>query len=523
MDRRTFAKATLGLAGLSALPRTATAQGTAATAGQAPRRGGEMVIALVQPPPSLDAHVTSAQAARNVTLHLYETLYARDENAKPVPELAEEARISGDGRTYVFPIRQGVRFHNGKALDAQDVVASLERYRKVGASATLLSAVDTVQATGPHEVTVTLKQVQSTFLDNLSSPRAPIAIYTAAEAAKPANQAEPIGTGPYRFVEYKPDSHVRIARYDGYSPNPRATGRDGLAGRKEVFLDAVTFRFMPEAGARNAAFEAGDVHMVEMLDGPAAKRLGGLRGTAIHRVIPFGFHLIKFNHANGPCANPDFRRAVQAALDLEEVMAVGFPDIYQMDGSLVYPGSPFHLADGTARYNKPDPSAAKALLAKSGYKGEKLVFITDPLRADQDTATLLQERLKELGIAIDVQVADWPTVSRIGFTPTGWHFWTHGFGIEPFEGPASVMAPWVGGTSQQRKDETIDRLYAALNAELDEGKRARLFAEFQTHFYDQAVAIKAGNYGLFQAATTRLRNFVPYRIPRMWGVWLDPA
>src|SRR5215204_3278484 len=152
----------------------------------AQKTGGDVVIAMVQAPPSIDAHVTSAQAARNITLHIYETLYARNENAKPVPELAEGVKISEDGKTYVFPIRKGVKFHNGKDLDANDVVASLERYRKVGASAALLNAVDTIRATNSHEVTIALTETQSIFLDNLSSPRAPIAIYPAEEAAKPA-------------------------------------------------------------------------------------------------------------------------------------------------------------------------------------------------------------------------------------------------------------------------------------------------------------------------------------------------
>ncbi len=236
----------------------------------AQKKAGDVVIAIAQAPPSLDAHVTSAQAARNVTLHIYETLYARDENAKPVPELAEGVKISEDGKTYVFSIRKGVKFHNGKELTAEDVVASLERYRKVGASATLLGAIDQIKATGPSEVAITLKTIQSTFLDNLSSPRAPIAIYPADEAAKPANQINFIGTGPFRFVEYKPDSHVKLARFDGYVPNPKGTGRDGFAGKKEVFLDSVTFRFMPEAGARTAALEAGEIHLLEQVDGPTA-------------------------------------------------------------------------------------------------------------------------------------------------------------------------------------------------------------------------------------------------------------
>lgn len=489
----------------------------------AQRKGGDVVIAIGQAPPSLDAHVTSAQAARNVNLHIYETLYARDENAKPVPELAAGVKVSEDGKTYVFAIRTGVTFHNGKTLDANDVAASLERYRKVGASAALLAAIDTIKASGPNEVTVTLKQVQSTFLDNLSSPRAPIAIYPAEEAAKPANQINFIGTGPFRFVEYRPDSHVKLARYDAYVANPNATGRDGFAGKKEVFIDTVTFRFMPEAGARNAAFEAGEVHLVETMDGPTAKRVEAMKDRfTVYKVLPFSMQVIKFNHAQAPGDDVNFRRAVQSALDMEEILEIAHTDIYQTDGAWMYPGSPFHVSNGLQAYNKPDLAAAKQHLAKSKYKGEKLTFIVDNLRSSVDTATIVQQRMKEVGVNIELSVADWPTVSKIGFTPQGWHFWTHGFGIEAFEGPASVISPWVNGISQGRKDETIDGLAAALNAEMDEGKRKALFAQFQTHMYEQAVAVKAGNYGLFQVATAKLKNFAPYRIPRMWGVNLEP-
>jgi peptide/nickel transport system substrate-binding protein len=488
---------------------------------QSQSKGGDVVIAIVQAPPSLDAHVSSAQAARNINLHIYETLYARDENARAVPELAEGATISADGKTYVFPIRKGVKFHNGKELDANDVVASLERYRKLGASAQLLSAIDSVRASGPNQVTITLKQVQSIFLDNLSSPRAPIAIYPAEEAAKPAGQINFIGTGPFRFVEYKPDSHVRLARYDGYSQNPQGKGRDGFAGKKEVFIDTVTFRFMPEAGARNSAFEAGEVHLVETVDGPTAQRLQASKDRfVIYKVLPFSMQVIKFNHAQAPGDDLNFRRAVQSALDMEEILAIAYPDIYQMDGAWLYPGSPFHVSAGTQSYNKPDLAAAKQHLAKSTYKGQKLVFIVDNLRANTDAATVFQERLREIGVNVEISVADWPTVSKVGFTDQGWNFWTHGFGIEPYEGPASVMSPWVDGTSQRKKDETIDQLATALSAEMDEGKRKELFARFQSHMYEQAVALKVGNYGLFQAATAKLKNFTPYRIPRMWGVTL---
>ena len=90
----------------------------------AQKAGGDVVITMVQAPPSLDAHVSSAQVARNVNLHMFETLYARDESAKPVPDLATGVDISADGLTYVFSLRDGVKFHNGATLDANDVVLS---------------------------------------------------------------------------------------------------------------------------------------------------------------------------------------------------------------------------------------------------------------------------------------------------------------------------------------------------------------------------------------------------------------
>ena len=126
----------------------------------AQKKGGDVIIAMQAAPPSLDPHVTSAQVARNINLHVFETLYARDENARPVPDLAEGVTVSPDGLTYVFTLRRGVKFHNGKEMGPADVVASLERYRKVGASASLIGAIDTVAATGPNQVTVKLKSVR---------------------------------------------------------------------------------------------------------------------------------------------------------------------------------------------------------------------------------------------------------------------------------------------------------------------------------------------------------------------------
>ncbi len=491
----------------------------AITPAVAQKKGGDVVIAMTQAPPSLDPHATSAQVARNVNLHMFETLYARDENARPVPDLAEGVAVSPDGLTYVFTLRRGVKFHNGKDMGSADVVASLERYRKAGASASLMGAIDSVAATGANQVTVKLKTVQSTFLGNLSSPRAPIAVMPAEEAAKEMGKASPIGTGPFRFVEYKPDSHVKIARFDDYKPNPAYTARDGFAGAKIAYLDSVTFRFMPESGARDAALATGQVQFNETSDGSTAKRLKGNANFQVIPVLPFALQVIKFNHALPPASDVNFRRAVAMAVDPEEVMATAFPDIYKMDTSWVYGGSAYHTS---RKAPKIDLAGARAALAKSGYKGEALTFIVDNTRPNVDTATVFQQQMAQIGVKVELKVADWPTVSKVGLgSDQGWNFWTHGLGIEPFEGPASVMSAWVKGAAQRRADPVIDSLFEKINGEMNLEAQKKLFADFENRMSEEAIALNLGDYGLFQIASAKLKNFKPYRIPRMWGVWLE--
>src|SRR3954451_18975296 len=132
--RQTF---NTGLLAASALPLPAIAQ----SVGSGGRRGGEVILAQQAQPPSLDAQTTSAQAARNITLHVYESLFTRDEGSSPKPELAEGVDIAADGLTYTFTLRAGVKFHNGKTMTSADARASMERYAKVGASGDALKAV----------------------------------------------------------------------------------------------------------------------------------------------------------------------------------------------------------------------------------------------------------------------------------------------------------------------------------------------------------------------------------------------
>ena len=136
-------------------------------------QGGEMIIAQGSNPPSLDSMTTSSEASRNINMNIYESLVTIDENVNPIPQLAKSIEASDDLMTYVFPLRQGVKFHNGKEMTARDVKASLERYRKHGATRGMLDKVKDIEITGDYEVTFHMLEATPTFIEGFSSPRAP--------------------------------------------------------------------------------------------------------------------------------------------------------------------------------------------------------------------------------------------------------------------------------------------------------------------------------------------------------------
>lgn len=489
----------------------------------AQRRGGDVVVAQQAQPPTLDAQTTTAQASRNISLHIYETLFARDEAGTPIPDLAEGVDIAPDGLTYRFPLRRGVKFHDGSEMTSADVKASLERYGKVGGSAFIMKPVDAIETPDAATVMVRLKNVYPGFIEGISSPRAPCAIMPAAQAAKPANAPDNIGTGPFQFVEYRPDSHVKLRRFDGYAPNQNFASRDGFGGKKTAHFDTVTLRFMPEAGARTAALESGEVHVLEALAAPAAERLRTAKGSSqVFEMMPWSMQTLMLNNAAAPTNNPKVRQAIQAALDLEEIMAISTDGLYRLTHGWQHPGTPYFVGDvGKELYNLKDQGRAKQLLQGSGYKGEELVLLGDSsFKNHKDTVEVAAEQLKRIGMNVRLNIVDWPTASNMRTRPEGWHLWALMMGIEPYEGPYGVVGFFTGQNPVQiAPDPVLEAAQAKLTSSLKVEERLGAVRDFQKRMYDEAISIKVGDVGIYQAARSNVANYKPYRIPRMWDCW----
>jgi peptide/nickel transport system substrate-binding protein len=460
---RHLSTAALACVSVLALAQTAGAQQQF----QCARRGGDLIFALEARIPMLDQHVTGAAATRNVTMNIFDTLVARDENMNPLLNLAESVTPSDNNQVYTFRIRQGVTFHNGKTLTSADVLASFQRYQRVGFDRSILEPVDRMEAPDPNTFVIRLKEPRPTFLETLSSITVPIVIVPAENAQAPAQQLPMVGTGPFQFVEFVADSHARIRRFDGYRPDTRHQGIRGFAGYRQACVDTVTFRMMTEAGARTAALEAGEVHGVEDVPTASLRRLSANNNIRISRVENFALHITYPNMSQAPTDNLLVRQAIQAALNMEEIMEAASDGAYRLNPSFQFPGQAYYSDAGGTLYNQRNQARARQLLQQAGYRGERVILLTNREFPSMYNASLvMSEQLKAVGINAELRVLDWPAALALSQTNAGWNFfftfWSTVFAQGGAQSLRNLSSPGVHKPPNDQSDAQFMEHYNAI-------------------------------------------------------------
>ncbi|MDP2701552.1 MAG: ABC transporter substrate-binding protein, partial [Candidatus Rokubacteria bacterium] len=312
----------------------------AATAQEQPRMGGVLKAGMIGEPPTLDLHVTTAVITQQITWHVYETLYTYDKTMSPIPMLAEGHAVADNGRRYTITLRKGVRFHNGKEMTSADVVPSLQHWGKLATPGKAIwKNVEAIEAKGPYSVVIYLKEPSGSLLFALGSPNNGAAIYPkdilAAAGDLPVKGY--IGTGPYRFIEHKPDRHVRLARFKEYSA--RSEPPNGYGGKRTAYIDEIYFIPVPEASVRLAGAETGEYNFAQSIRQDQVDRVKGQPALEAQIVKPYGWITAVPNHKEGIMANRKVRQALLAVLDMEPIMSAGIGNkaFYRLDGALFYP------------------------------------------------------------------------------------------------------------------------------------------------------------------------------------------
>jgi peptide/nickel transport system substrate-binding protein len=490
---------------------------------RAQKRGGELVFAQEGTIPTLDMHFSTAVSTRNSAMNILETLVTRDVANKPVAELAESWQVSPDGLTYTFKLRTGIKFHHGKVMTSADALASWQRYARISMYRRALDGVAEMAAPDPATFVVKLKKPEPVFLDTISAFGVPIAIYPAELCDAPGGKIDMIGTGPFRFGEFVPDSHVLLRRFDDYQPDARSPGNNGFAGRKQVFVDSVRIRFVSEGNSRVTGLETGEFHVVEDIPPKAAQRLKDNKAVRVMPLQHWWLHACFINQANGPTDKLPVRRAIQAALDMEEIMAISTDDAYDLTPGLLFPNDAYYTDAGKEKYNINDPALAKKYLQEAGYAGEELVLVTNSsYQSMYNAAVVMSEQLRGIGMKVRLDVFDWATAIARREDRTTWNLWFTGQGTGPATGPFNALLELlppkpVGFVA----DPKLDAMFTEMVGLPTEAARKAAWAKWQAQVYDNVDFLKMGDFTKMQAVRASVRGFEPYRIPRFWNVSIE--
>ncbi|MFC5499690.1 ABC transporter substrate-binding protein [Caenimonas terrae] len=504
------------LAALAALGAAGTGIGAAHA------QGGKSALnlAMVAEPPTLDIMSTPADLVCIIMQHVYEPLFTFDAKGALVPMLAESMpKISADGKLYSIALRKGVMLHSGRELDADDVVASLKRWMDVSPRGKSVAAqVAGLSAKGPLHVDISMKNAYAPLLSQLAMASGMAAIMAKESLAQPLR--EYVGTGPYKFVERKPDQYVLLARFAGYSARKEAAS--GYGGKRAALVEELRFVPVPNANTRVEGALAGQFHYADLLPIEALARLEKTNGKVVPIMTPsFGFPYLVFNTKEGSMAQKAVRKAVQTALGEGEMLAAGFGDtrFFTVEGNHFPKGSPFYSAAGTENYNQRDAKKAKGLAAQAGYKDEPVRILTSrQYDFHYNMALVMAEQLKRAGFKAELNVVEWATLLQRRTDPKLWDIYiTHsGQFPEPMLSPPQLGDGAPGWWSSPAKQEAL----AALNQEPNPAKRGPLWGKVQQVVYDEVPYINVGKFASLSARAPSLQNYTPYTYPFFWNVSL---
>ncbi|QUO34803.1 ABC transporter substrate-binding protein [Clostridiaceae bacterium Marseille-Q4149] len=359
-----------------------------------PVKGGEITVGIAQDlDDSLDPHQTVAAGTREVLFNIFEGLVKPNSDGEMIPAVAEKYTLSEDGTTYTFTLREGVKFHNGQTVTAEDVVYSINRCAAVpeGQEKPLVaafSAVKSVEALDEKTVAVTIAQRDLEFISYMTAAIIP-ADYENQDTA-------PVGTGPFKFVSRTPQQDFVMERFEDYWGAP-------------AWLDKVTYKICENADALVMNLNGGSIDLCAHLTSAQASQL-----NQNFQVLEGTMNLVQAIYLNNqakPFDNQLVRQALCYAIDRQGIMDMVADGHGTAVGSSIYPAfTKYFLPELVDKYPH-DVAKAKELLAQAGYPDgfDMTISVPNNYQPHMDTAEVVAEQLREAGINVTIQPVEWST------------------------------------------------------------------------------------------------------------------
>ncbi len=491
--------------------------------GSEPKRGGMIRCQLATDIVSPDPHKSANTPTTEVLMHIFEPLVAYGKNLEFVPVLAERWEISPDYQTYTFYLRKGRLFHNGREMVADDVKYSMERIMdpKTGSPRGPHLKIKSIEVLDKYTVRFHMKGKDAGLLAVLAYIYPVMAIVPKEEVEKQGGTLKhPVGTGPFKFVEWKPDRHILLERFDQYEPIPEPM--NGLGGARIVYIDQLKFIPIPEESVATMALLNKEVDF--LLRVPFKKvntfrKAYSKQGIVLDEAPSYDWYHI-FISLNKPVTeNLKFRKACAHAIDLKVVADAATLGYAVINPSIVPTNNPYYTPYHKTWYKK-DIEAAKKLLKDSGYKGEEVIIsTTKKYQTMYDQALAVQSELAAVGIKTKIEVLDWPVFIQRLYAGD-FQILSIGYGVRPDPALAYVVLK-LSGLEDHYPEMTKIRQEVAMT--LDNDTRKRLFSEAHRIMYEAIPMINFYNYTVFNAYQDYVKGYKidSMNFPRFWGVWLD--
>ena len=353
----------------------------------------DITVGMVLEPPNLDPTAGAAAAIDEVVYaNVFEGLTRFNSNGEVIPALARSWDISDDGLVYTFHLASGVTFHDGTTFDSEDVKFSLDRARgedSTNAHKNIFAGIESVEAVDPTTVRITLSKPDGLFLFQMAKGDS---VIVARESAAD-NATRPVGTGPFRFVNWVKGDHVDLTRNDSYWGTP-------------VKLDKVTFKFISDPTAAFGAMMAEDVDAFPNF--PAPETLAQLDADPRFNVVvgvTEGETILSTNNSNPPLDDVRVREAIAHAIDRQAIIDGAMFGYGTPIGTHFNPSNPDYV-DLTAQSDY-DPEKSKALLAEAGVKDLTLRLKLPPPTYARRGGEIIAAQLRAVGINTEITNLEW--------------------------------------------------------------------------------------------------------------------
>lgn len=413
---------------------------------------------------SLDPHLCTAAGTREVLFNIFEGLVKPNSNGELIPAVAEKVDVIDGGKTYTFTLREGVKFHDGTPVTAEDVIASIEKCAGTDGSDPIVAAfsnIESIERKADNMIDIVLKEADTDFLPNMTCAILP--------ADKLDASKNPIGTGPYMYVSRSPQEEIVLKKFDDYYGEP-------------ANIANVVFKIVANPDTIVMNLEGGAIDLFPRVTSAQASELSdkfNIEEGTMNLV-----QALYLNHDVEPLNDIKVRQALCYAVNKQEIMDYVSDGKGTPIGSSMFPSFGKYYMEELNDVYAYDTAKAKALLEEAGYPNGFKLTITVPSNYEQhiETAQVIQNQLKAIGVDAKIDLVEWNT--WLSDVYSGRQYESTVIGVDASYLSARAMLSRfcsdAGNNFVNFKSADYDKAYTAAVASTDDAEQTKLFKECET-------------------------------------------